>query len=120
MAPRSSRPTTWNEFLPISMPITATALLRFWDMACSFVFEAPCQIRPLAGQEHGRTIPLADKSQEIIKRISRANQTPGKVFRSAFWHPVNERFDPNVVREMQICLMQIACFFYVSPESSSV
>src|SRR6476659_10150451 len=45
MAPRSSKPTTWNEFLPISMPITATALLRFWDIACSFVFGAPCQIR---------------------------------------------------------------------------
>ena len=27
-------PTTWNEFLPISMPMTVTAL-RFWDMACS-------------------------------------------------------------------------------------
>jgi hypothetical protein len=27
MAPRVSWPTTWNEFLPISMPITAIALL---------------------------------------------------------------------------------------------
>jgi hypothetical protein len=26
------------------------------------VFGAPCQLRLLAGQEHGRTIPLADKS----------------------------------------------------------
>jgi hypothetical protein len=24
------------------------------------VFSAPCQLQPLAGQEHGRTIPLAD------------------------------------------------------------
>jgi hypothetical protein len=24
------------------------------------VFGAPCQLRSLAGQEHGRTIPLAD------------------------------------------------------------
>jgi hypothetical protein len=24
------------------------------------VFGAPCQLRMLAGQEHGRTIPLAD------------------------------------------------------------
>ena len=35
----------------------ATALLRFWDMACSFVFEAPCQIlhwrgRSTAGPFH--------------------------------------------------------------------
>jgi hypothetical protein len=28
IAPRLSRPTMWNEFLPISMPMTATALLR--------------------------------------------------------------------------------------------
>jgi len=27
MAPRASWPTTWNEFLPISMPITAIAIL---------------------------------------------------------------------------------------------
>jgi hypothetical protein len=27
----------------ISMPITPTALLRFWDMACSFVFGADIQ-----------------------------------------------------------------------------
>src|SRR5437588_10109543 len=27
MAPRASWPTTWNEFLPISMPITAFAAL---------------------------------------------------------------------------------------------
>ena len=35
MAPRASWPTTWNEFLPISMPITAITLSNFWDMACS-------------------------------------------------------------------------------------
>jgi len=35
----SLMPITWNEFLPISMPITATALLRFWDMACSLSLE---------------------------------------------------------------------------------
>jgi hypothetical protein len=31
----------WNEFLPISIPITAILLSRVWDMACSFVFGAP-------------------------------------------------------------------------------
>src|ERR1700690_611077 len=35
MAPHSSWPTTWNEFLPISMPMTAIGLSSFWDMACS-------------------------------------------------------------------------------------
>src|SRR5262249_143240 len=39
--------------------MTATSLLRFWDMACSFALGAPRQLGPLAGLEHGRTIPLA-------------------------------------------------------------
>src|ERR1700730_18068682 len=60
IAPRPSRPTTWNEFLPISMPITAIAALSFSDMACSLCWSPPCQHHSLAGQEHGRTIPLAD------------------------------------------------------------
>src|SRR5205085_9108931 len=58
-APPRSWPTRWNEFLPISMPMMATSLLCFWDMACSVVFGAPRQLGPLAGLEHGRTIPLA-------------------------------------------------------------
>src|SRR5215467_1253812 len=41
IAPRSSRPTMWNEYLPISIPITAIAHLRLSDMACS------CLSRPL-------------------------------------------------------------------------
>src|SRR5437764_14556453 len=43
-APRRSWPTMWNEFLPISIPITAIVLLSFWDMACSFVFGAPLPV----------------------------------------------------------------------------
>jgi len=53
-------PTTWNEFLPISMPITAIAVLDVLRHGVLLVFGAPCQLRLLAGQEHGRTIPLAD------------------------------------------------------------
>jgi hypothetical protein len=60
MLPPRSWPTMWNEFLPISMPITAISLLSFWDMACSFVFAAPCQLCLLEGREHGRTIPFCD------------------------------------------------------------
>src|ERR1700692_3547306 len=74
MAPRASWPTTCNEFLPISMPITAIAVLAVSDMACSLVFGAPCQLRLLAGQEHGRTIPLADMGQvEIRSAAASAN-----------------------------------------------
>jgi hypothetical protein len=51
----SSRPTTWNEFFPISTPTTAIAF-------CAAVPDIACSLsgRPLAGQEHGRTIPLAE------------------------------------------------------------
>src|SRR6478736_9675423 len=35
MAPRLSRPMTWKEFLPISMPATAIAVLSFEDIAGS-------------------------------------------------------------------------------------
>src|ERR1700760_2082422 len=59
--PRRSWPTRWNEFLPISIPITEISLLSFSDMACSFVFAAPLPaFLAAAGLEHGRTIPLAE------------------------------------------------------------
>src|SRR5215510_3938887 len=58
-APRRSWPTMWNEFLPISMPITASLLLSFSDMACSFVFRCPlASLARWQGLEHGRTIPF--------------------------------------------------------------
>src|SRR3954468_19296488 len=60
MAPRASWPTRWNEFLPISMPITAIAVLGVWDMAYSLSLAPPCPLPWRAGQEHDRTIPLAD------------------------------------------------------------
>jgi hypothetical protein len=41
--------------LPISIPITAIPALSLGDMACSLIFAAPCQLRLLAGPEHGRT-----------------------------------------------------------------
>src|ERR1700720_4582024 len=58
IAPRWSWPTMWNEFLPISMPITvAIAVLCLLDMACSLSW-VPIQLRSLAGQEHARTVPF--------------------------------------------------------------
>jgi hypothetical protein len=42
------------------MPITAIALSNFWDMACSLSLVPLPSILSLVGQEHGRTIPLAD------------------------------------------------------------
>jgi hypothetical protein len=35
------------------------------------VFGAPCQLRSLAGQEHGRTIPLADDFLKLKYLLAR-------------------------------------------------
>src|SRR5215471_13151774 len=58
IAPRRSRPTTWNEFLPISMPIVAMVGLDLLDMAVLLLIASPSQHHAGEGQEHGRTIPL--------------------------------------------------------------
>src|SRR5882762_4745762 len=68
IAPRPSRPTTWNEFLPISMPITAITLLSFSIMACSFHLAPPASLLADGRQEHGRTIPLAENDLAAAKQ----------------------------------------------------
>src|SRR5262250_2742606 len=62
IAPRRSRPTTWNEFLPISMPMVAMVTIDLLDMAVLRLTLAPSQHHSPVGQEHGRTIPLADSA----------------------------------------------------------
>src|SRR5215510_16026884 len=59
IAPRRSSPTTWNQFLPISMPIVAMVAIDLLDMAVLRLTLAPSQHHSQVGQEHGRTIPLA-------------------------------------------------------------
>src|SRR5712672_3326702 len=85
MAPRASWPTTWNEFLPISMPITAIAVLGVWDMACSLSLVPLAQLRLLAGQEHGRTIPLADISKSKQTETAETRSTAAQL-RKSFCH----------------------------------
>jgi hypothetical protein len=67
MAPRASWPTTWNEFADIDADRGDRGIgcLRHGVL---LVFGAPCQLRRLAGQEHGRTVPLADMG--FIARVS--------------------------------------------------
>src|ERR1035437_5124463 len=85
IAPRSSWPTTWNEFLPISMPITAIALSNFWDMACSLSLAPLPSILSLVGQQHGRTIPLSDiGSERHDRRQPQIDPRCAAVFQSAF------------------------------------
>src|SRR5215471_4937049 len=67
----------WNEFLPISMPITAGEVSSFCDMGVLLVFGAPRQHALLAGREHGRTIPLAELSLKIRSEVKRTRR-PGQ------------------------------------------
>jgi len=60
IAPRRSRPTTWNEFLPISMPTVTIVAIDLLDTAVLRLTLAPSQHHSPVGQEHGRTIPLPD------------------------------------------------------------
>jgi hypothetical protein len=57
----------WNEYLPMSMPIMAISTAGTLALAILGIGRAPSDgapssehDRPLLGQEHGRTIPLAD------------------------------------------------------------
>src|SRR6516162_1304866 len=65
IAPRRSRPTTWNAFLPMSMPIVATGEFDLLDMVVLLCFVAPSKHHSLEKREHGRTIPLAVKCTGI-------------------------------------------------------
>jgi hypothetical protein len=63
----------WNEFLPMSMPITAIWALAVLGMGVLLDYAAPVQRQPLAGQEHGRTIPLRDLARtsfSMLRRLS--------------------------------------------------
>ena len=67
-------PTTWNQFLAISIPITAIAVLGVWHMATSTSL-APLASLSLAGQEHGRTISLVDVT---VSQPAYSSGTPDK------------------------------------------
>src|SRR6476469_6492026 len=69
MAPRSSWPTMWKEFLPISIPTTAIAAFSVWDMACSLSLAPLPSILLPAGREHGRAIPLTDIRSELLGSV---------------------------------------------------
>src|SRR6202158_5433254 len=56
----------------------ATALLRFWDMACSLSLWSPLPDSSLAGQKHGRTIPLPDIRRPVWPRTIWARCRTGR------------------------------------------
>src|SRR5215471_17252396 len=59
IAPRASRPTRCNVFLPGSIPMVTTAVLDLCAMAWFLLLTAP-QACSLVGREHGRSIPFPD------------------------------------------------------------
>jgi hypothetical protein len=66
IAPRLSWPTMWNEFLSISTPITAIALLSFYDM---LEFGAPCQLLSSSGAGVRPDHPITErKAHGFAKR----------------------------------------------------
>src|ERR1700686_1986559 len=70
IAPRSSWPTMWKEFLPISMPTTEIAALTVWDMACSLSLVPRASIAcwwggSTAGPSHYRTSNRLDLTSKI-------------------------------------------------------
>src|SRR5215475_14163284 len=83
IAPRWSSPTTWNEFLPISMPMVAMVAIDLLDMAVLRLTLAPSQHHSPVGQEHGRTIPLADLGEALTS----LRMSPGTPARAAVRSP---------------------------------
>jgi hypothetical protein len=63
IAPRSSRPTMWNDFLPISMPNSNRSL--FCRRHGVLLVLASLVSLSMAGQEHGRKHPLAEVAQVV-------------------------------------------------------
>jgi len=52
---------TWNQFLPISIPIVAMVAADLLDMAVLRLTLAPSQHHSPVGQEYGRTTPSPDE-----------------------------------------------------------
>jgi len=62
IASRLSRPTTWNEFLPMSMPKVTTVGFVLRGMAVLLLLGPLGAYSGKGWAEHGRTIPLPDIS----------------------------------------------------------
>src|SRR5262249_5517422 len=112
IAPRRSNPTTWNEFLPRSMPIVAMVAIDLLDMAVIRLTLAPSQHHSPVGQEHGRTIPLPDSAtiwpsrprgrrpipRLASKRCRNLADTDKETLDRLAQRPVLQRDDPGGIR----------------------
>src|SRR6516162_4093587 len=76
IAPRRSRPTTWNAFLPMSMPIVATGEFDLLDMVVLLCFIRLSQALSAEEREQRRTIPLADYRRNRTLEARRCPRFP--------------------------------------------
>jgi transposase len=66
----------WLGLVPKQISTGDRTILGCLRHSVLLVFGAPCQLRLLAGQEHGRTIPLADNSQLFFPTFTARPQPP--------------------------------------------
>src|SRR5215831_7655975 len=96
IAPRSSWPTTWNEFLPISMPTVAILEMR-GDMACSLSSVPQASFHrwwgwSTAGPSHSRTSRQRDPLLHSYSSTGFHNHTDlGPTLRFGRRHGINDR-----------------------------
>src|ERR1700746_3040330 len=76
----------WNEFFPISMPITAGEVSSFCDMACSLSSVPPAIIRCWQGGstagpflvKHSARFPISTRThREVLAPMDRAEEKAG-------------------------------------------
>src|SRR5215831_12091920 len=78
IAPRASRPTRCNVFLPGSIPMVTTAVLDLCAMAWFLLLTAP-QACSLVGREHGRSIPFADVEGSDLYDLDNSDRKASRI-----------------------------------------
>src|SRR5262245_18524904 len=97
MAPRRFWLMMWNEFLPISMPITAGEVSSFCDMACSLSSVPPASVHCWQG---GSTAGSDDASQAHSARFLVSTRTHREVL--ALMDRAEEKAGPEDVGEQAL------------------
>src|SRR5215470_3632154 len=97
---RLSCPATSNESLPISTPISATALLSLCDMACSLTLAPPGQLRLLRGwRTAGPSNSAHKETRSSALPQSRSDSRYGTLICYRFGQSQNR---PGIVRHSQM------------------
>src|SRR5262249_53222079 len=102
---RLSCPATSNESLPISTPISATALLSLCDMACSLTLAPPGQLRLLRGWRTAGPSNSAHKET----RSSALPQSRSESDMLSFWAESESAGDSPALSNALQPLMSVCC-----------